>query len=637
MTQPTIKVLQISQEELASFVSTELAGTTLDGLNNVVLSTLTEGEVLSYSGSPLEWRNVPSSAPSIKGGDGITSSVGSPTSTTLIVVDSTVARRDAINTFQQANTFTATVSGINSAGVFLQSAVPGYILDDTGAGADESIWRVFSSGGQLVYDVRNDANDTSANWLTVDRTGITVTAINFVADSLTFNGVPIHTGSPIDSGGGGGGGSPVTADLGGLTDVVLGSPLTSNLLFHNGTNWVDTAGKLTWDGSQLILPFGGSPVTISPELAFGDGDTGFYEPFANTIRVAIAGAEQFQFTGNIFMGTTGNAPRIMNEAPSDTNPTLLPGHGDATTGIGSATGGTVNIIANSVNCMSFDETSGTVTNKSLGKINVPDGSAGAPTYSFTSNGTTGMYAVTSDTLLFSAGGIEAVRYTEVSNDVLQAVSSNVGLTAAVVVGSPSSAQGEGIITSSHNVYSAVANVADAATLPTTFVVGTKVYVKNDGANSMDVFPASGDTITPNAVNIAEAVPAGSSVTFIGTVASTTWTKLIDDGAQQILDIQTSVGGSPALGSPLGAYTLVLGDELDKWIRLTASSIIVPPNATTAFAIGSQVTIFNLSGAATTIAAGGSPIGTVTVNGVSSVADAAGVALVKVATDEWDAV
>ncbi len=314
MTQPLIKVLQISQDELASFVSTELASTSLDGLNNVVLSTLSEGEALVYSGSPLEWRNVPS-AQGLSGGDGITVTVGSPTA--LIAVDSSVARQDAINTFQQNNFFTATVSGIANAGVVLRSAVPGYILDMTGAGGspDGKIWRMFASGNTLFYDVRNEASDTSANWLTVERTGIVVTSINFTADALTFNGVPIHTGSPIDSGGGG---SPASAKL-------------------------------------------------------------------------------------------------------------------------------------------------------------------------------------------------------------------------------------------------------------------------------------------------------------------------------ILDIQTSVGGSPAIGSPLGAYTLVLGDEIDKWIRLTASSIIVPPNATTAFTIGSQVTIFNISGAATTIAAGGSPVGTVIVNGVSSVDNDAGVAFIKVGTDEWDAV
>ncbi|KKM94643.1 hypothetical protein LCGC14_1196150, partial [marine sediment metagenome] len=131
MTQPTIKVLQISQSELASFVSTELANTPLDGLSGVDLSALTEGEALIYSGSPLEWRNVPS-AQGLSGGDGINVTAGSPTA--LIAVDSSVARRTAINTFQQNNFFTAAVSGIANAGVVLRSAVPGYILDMTGAG-----------------------------------------------------------------------------------------------------------------------------------------------------------------------------------------------------------------------------------------------------------------------------------------------------------------------------------------------------------------------------------------------------------------------------------------------------------------------------------------------------------------------
>ncbi|KKL88165.1 hypothetical protein LCGC14_1927470, partial [marine sediment metagenome] len=192
-----------------------------------------------------------------------------------------------------------------------------------------------------------------------------------------------------------------------------------------------------------------------------------------------------------------------------------------------------------------------------------------------------------------------------------------------------------LLQSSYNVISTVGTTGDSIKLPG-ITVGTQCHVKNDGANAMDVFPFTDDDLGAG-VNTAVSVAAGGSATFIGTVDNTTWTQLNAGFAQLILDVQTSVGGSPAVGSPLGAYTLVLGDELDKWIRLTASSIIVPPNATTAFTIGSQVTIFNISGAATTIAAGGSPVGTVVVNGVSSVDNDAGVAFIKVATDEWDAV
>jgi hypothetical protein len=71
----------------------------------------------------------------------------------------------------------------------------------------------------------------------------------------------------------------------------------------------------------------------------------------------------------------------------------------------------------------------------------------------------------------------------------------------------------------------VANAGDAATLPATFEVGHRVHVKNDGANSMDVFPASGDNAGAG-TNVAVAVAAGDFAVFMGTVANTTWTKIM---------------------------------------------------------------------------------------------------------------
>lgn len=97
---------------------------------------------------------------------------------------------------------------------------------------------------------------------------------------------------------------------------------------------------------------------------------------------------------------------------------------------------------------------------------------------------------------------------------------NVGLTADV-----GSAQGNGIITAFYNVYSTVATTGDAATLQSTFAAGTIVYIKNDGVNSMDVFPALGDDAGAG-TNTAVAVAAGESKTFIATATDATWTELI---------------------------------------------------------------------------------------------------------------
>jgi hypothetical protein len=103
--------------------------------------------------------------------------------------------------------------------------------------------------------------------------------------------------------------------------------------------------------------------------------------------------------------------------------------------------------------------------------------------------------------------------------VLIAEKADVGLTAHI-----GSAQGNGVILASHNVYSTVANTGDAATLPAVFEVGTKVFVKNDGANSMDIFPALGDNAGAG-TNTAVALASGVGTLFVATVANATWTQM----------------------------------------------------------------------------------------------------------------
>ncbi len=74
-----------------------------------------------------------------------------------------------------------------------------------------------------------------------------------------------------------------------------------------------------------------------PSLAFGDGDTGFRESFADTIKVGLAGVDRWTFTEDRFVAVAGNGPSLQNEASTGTNPTLIPALGDVSTGIGGIT------------------------------------------------------------------------------------------------------------------------------------------------------------------------------------------------------------------------------------------------------------------------------------------------------------
>jgi hypothetical protein len=84
--------------------------------------------------------------------------------------------------------------------------------------------------------------------------------------------------------------------------------------------------------SKLHLPLENDAVT--PTLAFGDGDTGFYEQVDDIISVSLAGVKQFHFNGNLIGGALTDSPAFINEAASATNPNLIPSQSDLDTGVG---------------------------------------------------------------------------------------------------------------------------------------------------------------------------------------------------------------------------------------------------------------------------------------------------------------
>lgn len=76
-----------------------------------------------------------------------------------------------------------------------------------------------------------------------------------------------------------------------------------------------------------------------------------------------------------------------------------------------------------------------------------------------------------------------------------------------------SAQGGTPLTRSVNRVTTVATIGDSVTLPSA-KAGLTVTIFNDGANSLDVFPATSNNINGGGVDTAEALAAGSKVTYI---------------------------------------------------------------------------------------------------------------------------
>ena len=97
---------------------------------------------------------------------------------------------------------------------------------------------------------------------------------------------------------------------------------------------LDVSGsiKISEDTAQLLLPF--SNVASTPTLAFGDGDTGFYETSDDTLSVAVGGGERFRFTTVIFGASNPARSALLNETPSSTNPNIVPAQTDSNTGLG---------------------------------------------------------------------------------------------------------------------------------------------------------------------------------------------------------------------------------------------------------------------------------------------------------------
>jgi hypothetical protein len=118
------------------------------------------------------------------------------------------------------------------------------------------------------------------------------------------------------------------------------------------------AANISWDGSQLLLPIENDALT--PTLAFGDGDTGFYELSDDLFRLSIAGTAAFQFFVNAtrpqITGTNSASFHCTNVSTSRTVATIGPRR-SVNTGIGSGAADEMSLIAGGIEILRIEETS----------------------------------------------------------------------------------------------------------------------------------------------------------------------------------------------------------------------------------------------------------------------------------------
>jgi len=95
-----------------------------------------------------------------------------------------------------------------------------------------------------------------------------------------------------------------------------------------------------------------------------------------------------------------------------------------------------------------------------------------------------------------------------------------------ITASVTQTQGNGALTNVFNKVDTVANDNDTVTLPTA-VAGLEIFVENRGANTLQIFPASGDDLG-NGLNIATTLEVGASIKFF-TYDTTNW--LVESATQ----------------------------------------------------------------------------------------------------------
>lgn len=112
------------------------------------------------------------------------------------------------------------------------------------------------------------------------------------------------------------------------------------------TNGVVAIGGVTpVTGCRLVLPLENDAVT--PTLAFGDGDTGFFEDTDDSLRVSIGQTSSWRWATTFFTGNTSGSAGLNNVTASATVPGVIFG-GDPNTGIGHAAADQLSLITGGV-------------------------------------------------------------------------------------------------------------------------------------------------------------------------------------------------------------------------------------------------------------------------------------------------
>lgn len=161
-----------------------------------------------------------------------------------------------------------------------------------------------------------------------------------------------------------------------ISSAVLPSGTTGQILYYasNGTNVTATSSMLIGtDGTVTFAAGIVAPQVIiegiasstyfrvssgdasNLSLAFGDGDTGFFENTDDTLIVSIGGVSTYLFNSSRMGATNVGEPVLLNEITSAANPNIIPNLNDIDTGVGAAADDQLSLIAGGVEGIRISE------------------------------------------------------------------------------------------------------------------------------------------------------------------------------------------------------------------------------------------------------------------------------------------
>lgn len=261
--------------------------------------------------------------------------------------------------------------------------------------------------------------------------------------------------------------------------ITITGNISDHALFKNSTLY-------SFDNDLAI------PATKTLFLDGGNG-TGFRETSDNDIGIILDSGVYWQFTtGGLYSGTNGR-PYLKYINAAGTTPNILPKREDENTGFTSVTLDSAGVTAGGILAMMWGESGGTVTNYSYGNL-----AMGANYISNDGGAAEGMS--------FDTDGNATL-----SND-LTIIGFNLRSYEAGITASTTQSQGQQPLTKDINEIATVANANDVVTLPSA-VAGMEIFIKNNGVNTLQIFPASGDDLGAG-VDTSTTLISGGKITFV---------------------------------------------------------------------------------------------------------------------------